>query len=310
MSPAASDMRDSPSNDVYQSLNGQQQVGGRVDALLHGVLPELIVNSSGRRRSLSRGANFSSGCARKRERRPTSSFSSRQSRCACPGSPFRLASRRPASRESFRLFSAAIFRRSRCHRAIPDGSRRQLRTHGSIGPRTGGRATGPRQNPRQDRWRQTRGARERGTSSRSRQSLEDKRSAESGATRQEPTPRNRGCASHRRRGRTDGVRAAVSSRREAPRTAGDAAERRRHGVLGRGAKDPPPGLDSRRPARDQCGFASEPAPGPLWAAWMRHVRATELAAVVRHPGSPGITHDGFSRHRRCHRATGGARHRW
>jgi hypothetical protein len=31
-------------------------------------------------------------------------------------------------------------------------------------------------------------------------------------------------------------------------------------------------------------LASEPAPGPLWAAWMRHVRATELAAVVQNPG--------------------------
>jgi TIR domain/Domain of unknown function (DUF4062) len=35
-------------------------------------------------------------------------------------------------------------------------------------------------------------------------------------------------------------------------------------------------------------LASEPAPGALWAAWIRNTRGTELAALVQHPPSPVV----------------------
>jgi hypothetical protein len=116
-----------------------------------------------------------------------------------------------------------------------------------------------------------------------RKHLEDKRSAASDATRQEPTPRTEAAPTindEDARMVCELLFRIVARLRERPEML-QSLDATAFWAAVRKIRPQASTLDDLRAIN--ADLASEPAPGPLWAAWMRHVRATELAAVVRHP---------------------------
>ena len=284
MSPAASDTRDSPSAVFISHSMVNSRLADALTRLLHGVLPELMVYSSGTQEIPAAGSKFLEWM---REKARTSSH------------VFILL-----TPESLRLpwltFEAGVATAGES-RIVPivfeldpsdvpgplaefqiargDSFEHMVRLVHELVEAQRGR----------DKIRDKMdGARLEGLVSeyieQVHKSLEDKRSAESGATRQEPTPRTEVAPAiddEDARMVCELLFRVVARLRERPEMLQSVDATAFWAAVRKSA--PRPRL-SKTCARSMRILASEPAPGPLWAAWMRHVRATELAAVVRHPG--------------------------
>ena len=310
MSPAASDTRDSPSTVFISHSMVNSRLADTLTRLLHGVLPELIVYSSGTQEITAAGSKFLEWM---REKARTSShvfilltpeslrlpWLTFEAGVATAGESrivpivFELdPSDVPGPLAEFQIARGDSFEHMvRLVHELVEAQRGRDKIRDKI---DGARLEGLVSEYIEQVHKASR------TSARPNRAPHDRSRRREPRLRQPSTTRTHGwcasCCFESSRGSANGRRCCRAStpRRSGPRCVRSAPRPRLSKTCARSMRISRASLRQGRSGRPGCGTCARPS--------------SPLSYVI--PGSPGITHDGFSRHRRCHRATGGARHRW